>query len=216
LIRRRRANYEPLLPQVDAQFRELDSHMRLRLQQRDHLQKALQAILTAPRPALLATADERVALDRLRRVEAALQRDGGADHDAERARLRRLEGVLTWRLYTEYPERLTQAHKNLRALNEDVRAMNERYAAFVRARQAAVHSYAGYDQTFRRLRTHVGESLERVETLLARQGHVIEAVAIDELTTRRQRLEAYQIQARYAVADSYDRALKEHGEGGTP
>jgi hypothetical protein len=216
LIRRRRANYEPLLPQVDAQFRELDSHMRLRLQQRDHLQKALQAILTAPRPALLATADERVALDRLRRVEAALQRDGGADHDAERARLRRLQGVLTWRLYTEYPERLTQAHKNLRALNEDVRAMNERYDAFVRARQAAVHSYAGYDQSLRGLRTHVGESLERVETLLARQGQVIEAVAIDELTTRRQRLEAYQIQARYAVADSYDRALKEHGEGGTP
>ena len=216
LIRRRRANYEPLLPKIDAQFRELDSHMRLRLEQRDHLQKALQAILTAPRPALLATADERMALDRLRQIEAALQRDGGADHDADKARLRRLEGVLTWRLYTEYPERLTQAHRNLRALNEDVRAMNERYAAFVRTRQAAVHSYAGYDQSIRRLRTHVGESLERVETLLARQGHVIEAVAIEELTTRRQRLEAYQIQARYAVADSYDRALKEHGDGGTP
>jgi hypothetical protein len=45
---------------------------------------------------------------------------------------------------------------------------------------------------------------------------VIEAVAIDELNTRRQRLEAYQVQARYAVADSYDRALKEHASGGTP
>jgi hypothetical protein len=52
--------------------------------------------------------------------------------------------------------------------------------------------------------------------LLARQGHVIEAVAIDELNTRRERLEAYQLQARYAVADSYDRALKEHAGGGTP
>src|SRR5215831_14742313 len=38
LIRLRRANYEPLLPQVDAQFRELDSQMRLRLEQREHLQ----------------------------------------------------------------------------------------------------------------------------------------------------------------------------------
>jgi len=43
---------------------------------------------------------------------------------------------------------------------------------------------------------------------------VIEAVAIDELNTRHQRLEAYQVQARYAVADSYDRALKEHASGG--
>jgi len=94
--------------------------------------------------------------------------------------------------------------------------LQEQYTAFVRARQAAVHSYSGYDRSITSLRTHVGEALEHVDTLLARQGHVIEAVAIDELDTRRKRLEAYQIQARYAVADSYDRALKEHATGGTP
>ena len=215
LIRLRHANYEPLLPQVDARFRDLDSRMRLRLEQRDHLQKRLQDILTAPRPALLATADERVALERLTKIETALPRA-----DAERAeleaRVQHLRGVLTWRLNTEYPERLTQAHKNLHALNDDVRALQERYTAFVRARQAAVHSYAGYDQPIRRLRTRVDAALEHVDTLLARQGHVIEAVAIDELNTRHQRLEAYQVQARYAVADSYDRALKEKAIGGTP
>jgi tetratricopeptide (TPR) repeat protein len=216
LIRLRRANYEPLLPQVDAHFRELDSQMRVRLEQRDHLQKRLQDILTAPRPALLATTDERLSLERLRKIETALQHTSGSERAAEEARVQRLQGVLTWRLYTEYPERLTQAHKDLHALNEDVGALKERYTAFVRARQAAVHSYAGYDQSIRRLRTRVDEALEHVDTLLARQGHVIEAVAIDELNTRRQRLEAYQVQARYAVADSYDRALKEHASGGTP
>jgi tetratricopeptide (TPR) repeat protein len=215
LIRLRRANYEPLLPQVDAHFRELDSQMRLRVEQRDHLQKRLQDILTAPRPALLATTDERLSLERLRQIETALQHSSG-ENAALCARVQHLQGVLTWRLYTEYPERLTQAHKDLHALNEDVRMLQERHTAFVRARQAAVHSYAGYDQSIQRLRTHVDEALERVDTLLARQGHVIEAVAIDELNTRRQRLEAYQVQARYAVADSYDRALKEHASGGTP
>ena len=216
LIRLRRANYEPLLPQVDAKFRELDSQMRLRLEQRDHLQKRLQEILTAPRPAHLATADERVALERLRKIETALKDMSGAECAVLRLRVQNLQGVLTWRLYTEYPERLTQAHKDLRGLNEDVRMLQEQYTAFVRARQAAVHSYSGYDQSISRLRTRVGKALEHVDTLLARQGHVIEAVAIDELDTRRKRLEAYQIQARYAVADSYDRALKEHGAGGTP
>lgn len=38
MIRLRRRNYEPLLPQIDAQFRELDAQIRLRMQQRDHLQ----------------------------------------------------------------------------------------------------------------------------------------------------------------------------------
>jgi hypothetical protein len=216
LIRLRRANYEPLLPQVDAHFRELDSQMRLRLEQRDLLQKRLQDILTAPRPALLATADERVALERLRKIETALKHCSGPECAAQQARVQHLQGALTWRLYTQYPERLTQAHKNLLQLNEDVAVLQERYTAYVRARQAAVHSYAGYDQSIHGLRTHVGEALERVNTLLARQGHVIEAVAIDELDTRRQRLEAYQVQARYAVADSYDRALKERATGGAP
>src|SRR6267154_2582476 len=214
LIHLRRANYEPLLPQVDAHFKELDSQMRVRLEQRDHLQKRLQDILTAPRPALLATADERVALERLAKIETALKHTSDAEHADQQARVQRLRGVLTWRLSTEYPERLTQAHEHLRALNEDVRALQKQYTAFVRARQAAVHSYAGYDQPIRRLRTRVDEALEHVDTLLARQGHVIEAVAIDELNTRHQRLEAYQVQARYAVADSYDRALKEHANGG--
>ena len=215
LIRLRHANYEPLLPQIDAHFRELDSRMRLRLEQRDYLQKHLQDILTAPRPALLATADERVALERLTKIETALPQAAAERAELE-ARVQRLRGVLTWRLNTEYPERLTQAHKNLHALNDDVRTLQEKYTAFVRARQAAVHSYAGYDQPIRRLRTRVDEALEHVDTLLARQGHVIEAVAIDELNTRHQRLEAYQVQARYAVADSYDRALKERASGGAP
>src|SRR5215472_13198508 len=216
LIRLRRANYEPLLPEVDAHFRELDSKMRLRLEQRDHLQQRLQDILTAPRPALLATADERVALEHLRKLEAALKHTSGADGAAQQARVERLEGVLTWRLYTEYPQRLTQAHKDLHELNDDVRTLQEQYTAFVRARQAAVHSYSGYDQVISRLRTRDSEALGRVDTLLARQGHVIEAVALEELNTRRQRLEAYQVQARYAVADSYDRALKEHASGAAP
>ena len=216
LIRLRRANYEPLLPQIDAHFRELDSQMRMRLEQRAHLQQRLQDILTAPRPTLLATADERVALDRLQKIDTALQRCRGTECAALQTRLQHVQGVLTWRLYTQYPERLTQAHKDLHELNDDVALLQEKYTAFVRARQAAVHSYAGYDPSITRLRSRVGQALERVDTLQARQGHVIEAVAIDELDAHRKRLEAYQVQARYAVADSYDRALKEHASGGTP
>src|SRR5215472_73835 len=215
IIRLRRANYAPLLPQVDARFRELDSRMRVRVEQRDHLQRRLKDQLTAPRPALLATKDERLTLERLRRIDEALKHMSG-DNSALRARAQHLQGVLTWRLFTEYPERLTQAYKHLNDLNADVRLMQERYTGFVRARQAAVHSYAGYDQSIGLLRTRVGDALGRVDALIARQGHSIEAVAIEELTASRERLEAYQIQARYAVADSYDRAQKQHDGGGTP
>jgi type VI secretion system ImpA/VasJ family protein len=57
-------------------------------------------------------------------------------------------------------------------------------------------------------RGQLAEALQTVNQLMAKQGHLIETVAIEELKTRRARLEVYQTQARYAVADSYDRAAK--------
>src|SRR5262249_27739844 len=139
-----------------------------------------------------------------------------SDTAALRERVQRLKGVLTWNFYTQYPERLTEAYKHLAELNEDVKVMRERYDAFVRARQAAVHGYVGYDQTIGRLRTRVRDALEQVSSLSTRQGHLIETVAISELQARAERLEAYQTQARYAVADSYDRASKTQSGGGQP
>ena len=50
IIKLRRQNYEPLLPEIDARFRQLDSRIRLRLAQHKHLAERLQAMLTAPRP----------------------------------------------------------------------------------------------------------------------------------------------------------------------
>ena len=41
---------------------------------------------------------------------------------------------------------------------------------------------------------------------MARQGYMLEVMALNELTTRRQRLEEFQVKARFAMADSYDRA----------
>lgn len=216
MIRLRRKNYEPLLPGIDAQFRELDAQIRLRMEQRNHLQQRLHQLLIEPRPDLLATADERIVMEHLRAIEQSLQKANAADVPQLQERLRRLRGVLTWTLYTTYPERLTEAHEHLNALNADIAVLNKQYQEFVRARQAAEHSYLGYDDTIKRLRTRAAESLQAVNQLMAQQGHLIETVAIDELKTRRARLEVYQTQARYAVADSYDRAAKAQGNAAPP
>jgi tetratricopeptide (TPR) repeat protein len=208
IIELRRQNYEPLLPEIDAQFRELDSRMRLRLEQHGHLAARLQAMLTAPRPDLLATADERIAGDRLALIEQRLGETDGPQSLALRQRSARLRGVLTWRLVTEYHERLTAAHVHLNELNAHVDALTRQYDSFVRTRQAATHSYVGYEAEIGRLRQRVGHALQYVEILMARQGHMIETVAINRLQARRERLVDQQTQARYAVADSYDRAAR--------
>src|SRR5881628_2128173 len=208
LIRLRGQNYEPLLPEVDAQFRELDSRIRLRLEQRKHLAERLQAILTAPRPDYLVTAEEQIAGERIARIEKQLGDSDKPESLALRQRAARLHGALTWRLETEYNERLTAAYVHLNELNAPVDALTRQYDAFVRTRQAATHSYVGYDVQIARLRERAGGALERVDILMARQGHMIETVAINQLEARRERLVAQQTQARYGVADSYDRAAR--------
>ena len=210
IIGLRARNYEPLLPEVDARFRELDSQVRLRTVQRDNLERRLQDMLTAPRPELLATADERIVLERLSAIEHAVADPDDADQQVLRERVARIRGTVTWDLRTEYHERLTQAHEHLRELNGVIETMSRQYASFVRTRQAATHSYVGYDTPIGRLRTRVDAALQKVNRLQARQGHVLETVAIAELRVRRERLVEFQSQARFAVADSYDRATGHH------
>jgi predicted negative regulator of RcsB-dependent stress response len=214
IIRLRKQNYEPLLPEIDARFRELDSRMRVRLQQRKQFDDRLHAMLTAPRPDYLATADERIASERIALLEKQLGNSDSPESLALRRRLARLRGVLAWRVETEYPQRLTAAFEHLKELNKQVDALNQRYEEFVRTRQAATHSYVGYDAQIARLRTRVGGALKSVDILMARQGEMIENVAINQLEARRQRLVAQQIQARFGVADSYDRASRAQSGGG--
>jgi hypothetical protein len=208
IIRLRQQYYEPLLPEIDRRFRHLDAQMRLRLEQRKHVAQRLEHMLIAPRPDLLATGAEQQVAARLDQLEQALQHVSQPDDAGLRLRIRRLKGMLTWNLETEYHQRLTDVHEHLRELDADVEALNSQYDAFVRARQAATHSYVGYEIPINTLRVRVAAALERLKALMARQGHILETVAIDELTTRRALLEAYQNQARFAFADSYDRAAK--------
>jgi tetratricopeptide (TPR) repeat protein len=215
IIRLRAQNYEPLLPEVDAQFRDLDSRIRLRLEQRKHLSERLKSMLAAPRPDYLATAEEQIARERIALIEKQLGDSDNPESLALRQRVARLRGALTWRMETEYQKRLTEAHAHMDELNANVDALSKQYDAFVRTRQAATHSYVGYDVQITRLRERIEEASQRVDTLMTRQGHMIETVAINQLEARRERLVAQQIEARFGIADSYDRASRaQSGEEG--
>jgi hypothetical protein len=182
--------------------------MRLRLEQRDRIEERLQAMLVAPRPDYLASAPERIFKERLARLERAVEGGGAAASDGTAVRLKRLRGVLEWRIQTEYDQRLTEAHKNLRDLNQAIDLLTKRYTAFVRTRQAATQSFQGYDDGIRRQRHRIASAGEKVGELMARQGHMLEVMAVSELTRRRERLEEFQVKARFALADSYDRAAR--------
>ena len=203
----REGHYEPLLPDVDEQFRKLDSRMRLRVEQHKMLVKRRDDLLTTPRPEFLATPEEHALLSRIERVEADAYQDTGA-YEETLLRVKRLKGILNYTLRTEYHARLTEFDRNVRSLDEAMAMVQAEYDEYVRNRQAVTHSYVGYDKPMRRLRAEVEKSVEKIDQLMARQGHLLEVLAIEQLVARRDHLENYGDKARFALADSYDRATQ--------
>lgn len=204
----RHQHYEPLLPDIDEQFRELDSRMRLRIEQHKMLVQRRDDLLTVPRPEFLATRDEQAILAQIEYIEAALEETETPVRETLAQRIRRLKGLLSWTLDTEYHERLTEFDRNLRGLDQAMTVLQEQYEQYVRSRQRATHSYEGYEEPIKRLRMRVRQSIDTVDMLMARQGALLEIVAIEELVARRSQLEDYGDKARYALADSYDRATQ--------
>lgn len=206
IIEQRRAYYEPLLPSIDHEFRKLDSKMRLRLEQRDNIKKRLENMRIVPRPDYLATSEERVASENIIQLENKIKTAGEDIPDEIKDRIKRLQGVIYWNIYTDYDKRYTEAYKHLYDLDQVVSKLKKQYTNFVRTRQAATQSYQGYEEEISRLRRHIRDSIKKVEVLMARQGNMLETMAVDQLGKRRQRLAEFQIKARFAMADSYDRA----------
>ena len=204
----RSGHYAPLLPEVDETFRKLDSRMRLRAEQHKMLIQRRDDLLTTPRPEFLATRAEQTTINRIDAVEVALKLGDRSDKDVLLQRLQRLKGLVTWDLETTYHARLTEFDRNVRSLDEAMIVAQNEYDEYVRTRQAATHSYVGYEKPISRLRADVRESVDQIDRLMARQGHLLEVLAIDELMARRDHLENYGDKARFALADSYDRATQ--------
>lgn len=216
IIELRRRYYEPLLPDLDKRFRALDSRIRLRLEQRQSLADRLHHMLVSPRPDFLATADERIALAEIAAQEELYRNDSSASGEEARRRIDRLKGVIHWNIHTSYDQRLTDTYKNLKALDSEVARLQNIYDGYIRTRQAATQSYQGYDAQLTRTRVRIREASAQVATLMARQGRMIEMMAINEFEQRRKRIEQYQVKARFAMAESYDRALKSQQGAGEP
>ncbi|WP_226663193.1 tetratricopeptide repeat protein [Microbulbifer aggregans] len=206
IIALRRAYYEPILPGLDVQFRQIDARIKMRLEQRQRLSSRIENLLVNRRPELLAKSEETDALLRLEKMRALLAYNPSLNSEETEARIARLEGLLRFKLSKLFDDRLTEAYKNLRELDGVIATLQETYQRYVRSRQAATHSYEGYGEQIVQLRSGLNQAQEKIDQLMARQGRMLEQLAINELDQQRAQLESYQIKARFALADSYDRA----------
>ena len=114
----------------------------------------------------------------------------------------------------KYGNRLADAYKRLKLVDNDIDLMKKNHESFINLRQSVTQSYQGYDEQIRQLTKRVRDSREKVKVLINRQGHLLEVMAISELNQRRKRLQENQSQAKLALVENYERAKKQSSSGG--
>ena len=121
----------------------------------------------------------------------------------------RLRGILIWQFQDDYKSRLWQARKQLAELD---RLLAESQHGIDGLQQADLAAPSGFGDFKRRINANKA-SIEKLSTqtgeTLFKQGKQLELFAINELQQQQQRVDAYIIQARFALAQTYDNALQQ-------
>jgi hypothetical protein len=154
-------------------------------------------------------------LERVRRNLAALEAAGpdaaaGMDPPVDlagaRERYRRAAGALGWELAEAFPARLWDAKKSLQQLNEALQQLHVRDAELVAAQATEPQRFDALAARISALRDRVTAMQPRIAELLILQQMAVQDLAVAELEQQRERLTAYGNQARFAIAEIYDRA----------
>ncbi len=205
MVETRQKAFEMRLPAADARLATVD--VATINGRRDTLHARLETAVAERDVLALATEEERGQLDLLAAVDAELAlHPGDAAYDDAREKARLARGVLLWKLDAAWTVRSWQANRALRDLNAAVYDARTRETASSRAREGAPERNAALGVRVKNVSPRVSALAVRVDAAKSAQGQHLADIAIEELEAQRQRLDAYSVQARYALATIYDRA----------
>jgi len=211
MLATRRQGFAERLPKIRAQQQASGQNID-ELQRRSDANAAdLKQAEAAHDGAAFADSGERALQQRLQRVTDTLaQLPPDADPSLAEAhdRLRRVAGALAWQLAHEYPARAWDAKKGQQQTEV---ALAKARARDTHLAQAAHDEPARFEDFARRiaeLDARLNVLAPRVAALSSEQQAALQDIAIVQLQAQKERLAAYTAQARFAVAQLYDRATE--------
>ncbi|MGD8497933.1 MAG: hypothetical protein PVG82_03435 [Chromatiales bacterium] len=201
----RRQAYNERLPRVDAYLEQVDlDAIRAR---RDALRNRIETAATADDALAFATPEEHAAWTRLVEIEstlAALPGDQQTEEIAAKQRL--LKGVLSWQLDQQFIARRWELTKGLKDLDAAVTDVEQRRAGLEQAKLEAQARFQGYGDRIAELRARTEALHDSTYLLVSSHAQHLERLAVRELEQQKQRLDSYVLQARFSLAQMYDRA----------
>jgi hypothetical protein len=146
-------------------------------------------------------------LQRLAEVQAAMQLNAKDPEIAKLAdKVRLLSGALAWELSSQWPDRLWQAKKALRDGDRGLEEAQAREARLAKAQREEPQRFERFAKRIDALEAQINQLVPRVASVTKEQQDAVQNIAVAELALAQERLAQYQTQARFALAQLYDRA----------
>jgi hypothetical protein len=157
--------------------------------------------------AALGTPEEQQTWARLKRIEDFLAAHPDDPDLAEmREKHRLMKGVMYWRLSESFKARLWNERRSVKELEASLKDTQKRALLVRQARVGMPASNGGYGTRVAALRGRIDDLQLRISDVSAKQNLFLQQLAIRELEGQKQRIDTYEIQARYELAAIYDRA----------
>jgi chromosome segregation ATPase len=122
--------------------------------------------------------------------------------------------VLYWRLDANFKARGYEERRSLRELDAALEELQNRWVRVQQARATVPNDTGDFAARIASLAARIQAMRERLAQASQQQNQYLEGVAESELRAQKERLDAYALQARFALADIYDRA-SDQGSGAT-
>jgi chromosome segregation ATPase len=151
---------------------------------------------------------------RLERVRAGLERLADpAQREVAREKHRLLRGLLTWDLSAQYSARLREEKKGLQEADRLIAAAEARREALLREQAQVPARFDEFDKRIEALRNRIDQAQADVGAAARAQEDYLAELATAELARRREQIATYITQARFAVAQIYDQAVRTSEKG---
>jgi hypothetical protein len=156
----------------------------------------------------LATAREMGHWQAVERMDQVLERADSSDPLVQemREKSRLLRGTLLWDFTSSFKARQWKARKELRELEVAHKEARRRWVLVERAREEYPARTEEFAKRVAGLEPRLASLSTRLAAVADEQNQYLASVAIKELESQKQRLAAYSLQARFALASIYDRA----------
>lgn len=204
MLDNRRNAYKERLPQVKTQASSID--LDAARKRRDDVAKELGRVETESDALAFADAKQKELLERIAAVNDAIRKLGGEAPSGSGELARLAAGAMTWNLMQQLPQRLWDAKKDLRTIDDNLEQGRAHAAALERAQREEPARQEAFAARIAELDRRIRGLVPRVAALSREQQGQVQELAVAELERQKERLAIYATQARYAVAQLYDRA----------